>query len=340
MESHRPEQARHGDLGLCFGAELHAPLAAARVPHVVAGIGATGLHRDEGERGRGIGLQLGAAWSGEQVAGGLSVRVLPQLSEVGFRGRRGGLARARRHAAPAHGADRSKPDDQAGHVDIGHLRLPKWPRFTPRSEAAAPAKRVDLGEPQMAPGITQSAPAGPASPLLLGLWSSSRLRVHVTRGRATQEAVMKRMARSSGIVGAVAVVLACAACSDRAEDRAEEAARDSARIANEAAKDAGRAAEGAARAAGDAVANAGRAADAAVETMDVKAALMADSRVEAGNINVDTDHTTKTVVLKGARADGGAEDARRADRVREGRGLSRAEPADGGSVNPRHPADT
>jgi osmotically-inducible protein OsmY len=111
--------------------------------------------------------------------------------------------------------------------------------------------------------------------------------------------VMKRMARSSGIVGAVAVVLACAACSDRAEDRAEEAARDSARTANEAAKDAGRAAEGAARSAGDAVANAGRAADAAVETMDVKAALMADSRVDAGNINVDTDHTTKTVVLKG-----------------------------------------
>ena len=94
-------------------------------------------------------------------------------------------------------------------------------------------------------------------------------------------------------------MLACAACSDRAEDRAEEAARDSARTANEAAKDAGAQLKVRRDPPGDAVANAGRAADAAVETMDVKAALMADSRVDAGNINVDTDHTTKTVVLKG-----------------------------------------
>jgi osmotically-inducible protein OsmY len=83
-------------------------------------------------------------------------------------------------------------------------------------------------------------------------------------------------------------VLACAACSDRAEDRAADTARDT-----------GRAASDATRSAGDAVANAGRAADAAVETMDVKAALMADSRVDASGINVDTDHQTKTVVLKG-----------------------------------------
>ena len=99
---------------------------------------------------------------------------------------------------------------------------------------------------------------------------------------------MRRMARTSGLVGAVAVVLACAACSDRAEDRAAETARDT-----------GRATSDATRSAGDAVANAGRAADAAVETMDVKAALMADSRVDASDINVDTDHQTKTVVLKG-----------------------------------------
>ena len=99
---------------------------------------------------------------------------------------------------------------------------------------------------------------------------------------------MRRMARTSGLLGAVAVVLACAACSDRAEDRAAETARD-----------AGRAASDATRSAGDAVANAGRAADAAVETMDVKAALMADSRVDASDINVDTDHERKTVILKG-----------------------------------------
>ncbi len=38
---------------------------------------------------------------------------------------------------------------------------------------------------------------------------------------------------------------------------------------------------------------------AGVETFDVKAALIADGRVDAGNINVDTSASTKTVVLKG-----------------------------------------
>jgi hypothetical protein len=105
---------------------------------------------------------------------------------------------------------------------------------------------------------------------------------------ALQEAEMKRMVRSSGLVGAIAVVLVTAACSDR--DRTDGRASE---------RDAGRAASDSTRAAGDAVGNAGRAADAAVETMDVKAALMADSRVESGEINVDTDHQTKTVFLKG-----------------------------------------
>ena len=39
---------------------------------------------------------------------------------------------------------------------------------------------------------------------------------------------------------------------------------------------------------------------AGVETVDVKAALIADGRVDAGNINVDTIASTKTVVLKGS----------------------------------------
>ena len=39
---------------------------------------------------------------------------------------------------------------------------------------------------------------------------------------------------------------------------------------------------------------------AGIETMDVKAALIADGRVDAGNINVDTSASTKTVVLKGS----------------------------------------
>ena len=47
-------------------------------------------------------------------------------------------------------------------------------------------------------------------------------------------------------------------------------------------------------------AEAGRAIDAAAETLDVKAALMADATVDASDINVDTYHETKTVVLKGS----------------------------------------
>ena len=39
---------------------------------------------------------------------------------------------------------------------------------------------------------------------------------------------------------------------------------------------------------------------AGVETMDVKAALIADGRVDAANINVDTIASSKTVVLKGS----------------------------------------
>jgi hypothetical protein len=39
---------------------------------------------------------------------------------------------------------------------------------------------------------------------------------------------------------------------------------------------------------------------AGIETFDVKAALIADGRVDAGNINVDTIASTKTVVLKGS----------------------------------------
>lgn len=39
---------------------------------------------------------------------------------------------------------------------------------------------------------------------------------------------------------------------------------------------------------------------AGAETFDVKAALIADGRVDAGNINVDTVASTRTVVLKGS----------------------------------------
>ena len=39
---------------------------------------------------------------------------------------------------------------------------------------------------------------------------------------------------------------------------------------------------------------------AATNTVDVKSALIADGRVDASNINVDTSSQTKTVVLKGS----------------------------------------
>lgn len=45
--------------------------------------------------------------------------------------------------------------------------------------------------------------------------------------------------------------------------------------------------------------NAAEKVTAGVETMDVKAALIADGRVDASNINVDTNGEAKTVLLKG-----------------------------------------
>jgi osmotically-inducible protein OsmY len=95
--------------------------------------------------------------------------------------------------------------------------------------------------------------------------------------------------------GAVVAMAFAAACSDRAEHKADAAAAD----AGNAASRAGGAVAGAARDAGNAVMEGGKAADAAVETMDVKVALSADSRVDASDINVDTDHVTKTVTLRG-----------------------------------------
>ena len=73
-----------------------------------------------------------------------------------------------------------------------------------------------------------------------------------------------------------------ATAADKAEDKAEPAAREAAAESKEAARDASGAVK------------------AAVETIDVKSALMADRTVEASHINVDTFHETKTVVLKGS----------------------------------------
>ena len=97
--------------------------------------------------------------------------------------------------------------------------------------------------------------------------------------------------------------LSLAACSNTAagvekdvERNAERAATATAEAkveANEATRDASAATKDAAITAGGAVA-------AAIETIDVKSALMADRTVDASHINVDTFHETKTVVLKGS----------------------------------------
>ena len=80
-----------------------------------------------------------------------------------------------------------------------------------------------------------------------------------------------------------------ATAADKAEDKAAPAVDRAQAAGHEAAADTK-----------DAARQAGSAAGAAVETIDVKSALMADRTVDASHINVDTIHETKTVVLKGS----------------------------------------
>ena len=86
--------------------------------------------------------------------------------------------------------------------------------------------------------------------------------------------------------------LSLVACSNTAAG-VEKDAENAAEKAKPAASEAAAETKEAAREAGGAVA-------AAVETIDVKSALMADRTVDASHINVDTFHETKTVVLKGS----------------------------------------
>lgn len=93
--------------------------------------------------------------------------------------------------------------------------------------------------------------------------------------------------------------ISLAACSNTAagiekdSERAGEKATAAASDASAATKEATAETKTAASEAGAAVA-------AAMETMDVKSALMADRTVDASHINVDTFAETKTVVLKGS----------------------------------------
>lgn len=106
---------------------------------------------------------------------------------------------------------------------------------------------------------------------------------------------MRRIKLLSVWAGAVAIASVAAGCTGQAERTTSEAVRDGSSVAGQA----GDAVKDAGSAVGEAVLNGGRAADAAVETLDVKTALIADSRIDAGDINVDTDHLAKTVTLKG-----------------------------------------
>jgi osmotically-inducible protein OsmY len=97
--------------------------------------------------------------------------------------------------------------------------------------------------------------------------------------------------------------LSLAACSNTAAGAKKDAeinADKAATAADKAEDKAAPAAEKAAAETKEAASEATGAVKAAVETIDVKSALMADRTVDASHINVDTFHETKTVVLKGS----------------------------------------
>jgi osmotically-inducible protein OsmY len=112
------------------------------------------------------------------------------------------------------------------------------------------------------------------------------------------------------LTATVAFAVGSAACDNTARGARQDAAdaTEEARDAADAASAEAREEAAEARAEGREVADdarrtaaeAGSAIDAAAETMDVKAALMVDASVDADEINVDTFHETKTVVLKGS----------------------------------------
>ena len=80
-----------------------------------------------------------------------------------------------------------------------------------------------------------------------------------------------------------------ATATDEAKDKADRAGEKAAEAGREVAADTKAA-----------TSDATGAVKAAIETIDVKSALMADRTVDASHINVDTFHETKTVVLKGS----------------------------------------
>ncbi len=104
----------------------------------------------------------------------------------------------------------------------------------------------------------------------------------------------KRMIGNLAMVVALAVAVACSQDTDRPAvdvDVDDPRAADTAGAAGDAER-AGDRVAGAVEHAGDSAAG-------AVQTADIKAALAADDLVEANDVNVDTNGTTKVVTLKG-----------------------------------------
>ena len=91
-------------------------------------------------------------------------------------------------------------------------------------------------------------------------------------------------------LGVAVLALVTYACEDTG--RAKEEGR-------EAAGEVGEPAEGAADRAAEVAGEAGDELDAAKQTFDVKAALTADTTIDASHIDVDTDDDARTVTLKG-----------------------------------------
>jgi len=94
---------------------------------------------------------------------------------------------------------------------------------------------------------------------------------------------------------AAGVVLFPTACRNTAAGLKRDTEENSKKAAVEASK----AADKASAATADAAQRAAEAAQAGTQTISVKTALLADKRVTAKAINVDTDNATRTVTLKG-----------------------------------------
>jgi len=101
--------------------------------------------------------------------------------------------------------------------------------------------------------------------------------------------------RLSVCVAAAGIALFSAAC----RNTAAGLQRDTEDNTRKAAVKASEAAEKASEATAVATRNATQAAEAAAQTVNVKTALLADKRVSATGIDVDTDRASRTVILKG-----------------------------------------